>query len=134
MSRPIKFMVLNEERNELEMVGAIDWVEGQGGGEENIMLLSCNTATTKIYAQPDKPLKLFEFIGLLDKDGKEIYEGSRCEKKNHKGFIEVATVEYQGSCFWPFREGKQEEWAYFETPCEWFEGCKNIGHIAEDEQ
>ena len=34
MSREMKYKVFNEERNELEMVGAIDWVEGQEGEKD----------------------------------------------------------------------------------------------------
>ena len=69
-----------------------------------------------------------QFIGLLDKNGKEIYEGNIAKRPNG----EIGIVEYNAPSFILQRQGNWQDWQFIECPSEYFEDCEVIGGIYEN--
>lgn len=78
------------------------------------------------------PIEISLFTGLLDKNGKEIYEGDVVERINHRKGLELGSVRYDGCSFGVDRMGRPDSWAYLEYPTEFFEVCEIIGNIYQD--
>ena len=126
MSRPIKFMAWDKLRQELlpcEKIGLVwnglwSWSQEAKSGLD-INLLNCKPP---IY---DNRFTLYQFTGLLDKDGKEIYEGHRLDHKYDQ-------VVFWNSIYgrWDVKAGRE---GYSDTPL-WCmnERFKIVGHTTEE--
>ena len=82
---------------------------------------------TKIYLTNEEDIVLMQFIGLKDKNSKEIYEGDII--KRHNG--EIGEVAYSVPCFVLNRVNEQD-CQYVEWCGDYFENCEVIGNIYEN--
>lgn len=123
MNREIKFMAWSDKEKR--------WLP-----EDQVMIRMDGTVYDNIQLGDDwwevlENATLYFFTDLLDKDGKEIYEGHKIEcNHGHIGIIEYDNHHEAGGRFWPVWEdedgceicNEKERWYYF----------KIIGHIAEE--
>jgi uncharacterized phage protein (TIGR01671 family) len=97
LMREIKFKVWDNETKTMQRVGAIDW-------DSEFKVITCNTPTDKLYMCDmcgNKDFVLLQFTGLLDKNGKEIYEGDIIIYQDYigkySGIVNLGAWEQDGS-------------------------------------
>jgi hypothetical protein len=134
MSREIKFMAWDKRTGNLLDVRDLHW-DNHGGME---IELSCSG---KYYGSSE--VDLFQFTGLLDKEGKEIYEGHIVKVENKHDSVRHRAKEGEGIDFIAPVEWKHSQWYVgYGTFKNWCLGqlwdmnadlVEIIGHIAEEE-
>ncbi|MCK5563665.1 MAG: hypothetical protein KAJ07_00325 [Planctomycetes bacterium] len=122
MNRPIKFMAWVKDEKRLLKVEEISWHNEEEHGEYLTFLLEDGGGR-----EGDDNIDLYQFTGLLDKDGKEIYEGHKIRWNKREWVIEWNTLNAQWFMA-THPDSKKGGWGFFK---ERMAKCGEIiGHIA----
>lgn len=121
--REIKFRVWDERNNEMIYSEKFLDVIRDTHFNGNKLMYEAPEFSHTIYESLDEEIKLMQYTGLTDKNGKEIYEG---DYLNSHAFLELGLVTFIDGAFWVVWE---EEARYLSDLCG---DCEIIGNRFEN--
>jgi uncharacterized phage protein (TIGR01671 family) len=130
MNREIKFRVWHKKLEKIFMIRELCFGAYIGYLNENYL-----------YTAPIEDVELMQFTGLLDKSGREIYEGDivkyplGCGDENCKecsSKFRVQKIEYEHLEYMDMSEERGVVSAGFHIPCGWEGKMEVIGNIFEN--